>query len=196
MPVNESDSGRRSSSLLIPLIGAIIGFIAALFLLRELDIFEGSPPPPPSLSDACTYPVGSYYDQLCNLVARATEELQATIDPETALRCVESSQDSQTSQLGQDCREHREHLRVGLPTSERFRDALFDLSPTEQAQDWHGRYLTAISQLHSGYYAQFQALQAVDYDEFITAHGRTTTAAADAGALFDDFQVAFTDLRQ
>ena len=178
---------RQRSSLLIPIIGGIIGFIAALFLLRELDIFEGDPAPPePSLAAACDYPVGSYYDQLCNLVARATVEIQTVIDPDTAARCVEENAD---------CRIHRENLRRGLPTTERFRDALFDLEPPEQAEDWHHRYLTAISLLHSGYNAQFRALQDDDREGFLAAHERTLEAAVASGALFDDFEIAFTDER-
>ena len=178
---------RRRSSLLIPIIGGLIGFIAALFLLRELDIFEGdAAPPEPSLSGDCDYPLGSYYDQLCSLVARATVEIQTTIDPEVAAGCVEGNVD---------CRIHRENLRRGLSDSERFRDALFDLDPPEIAADWHGRYLTAVSLLHSGYHAQFQALQANDREGFLSAHERTVEAASESGALFDDFQVAFTDER-
>ena len=184
-----SGSGRRRqrSSLLIPIVGGIIGFIAALFLLRELDIFEGDPAPPaPVLGAACDYPVGSYFDQLCHLVARATVEIQDVIDPEVAARCVEENSD---------CRIHREHLRRGLPTTERFRDALFELDPPEKAEDWHNRYLTAISLLHSGYNAQFVALQDNDREAFLAAHERTVEAASGAGALFDDFEIAFTDER-
>ena len=178
---------RRSSSLLIPIVGAIIGFIAALFLLRELDIFEGDPAPVgPIVNGSCDYPSGSYFDQLCNLVARATVEIQTVITPEVAESCVEQNSD---------CRTHRENLRQGLPTIERFRNALFELEPPEQAEDWHGRYLTAVAQLHSGYNAQFRALQAGERGEFLEAHDRTTGAAEEAGALFDDFQVAFTDER-
>lgn len=179
-----SSGQRRSSSLLIPLIGGVIGFIAALFLLRALDIFESDPPSDTSLSEACGYSMGSYFDQLCNLVSRATEELQSVIAPQTALSCVDSNLD---------CREHREHLRVGLPTSEQFRDALFELEPPQHAVDWHGRYLTAISQLHSGYHAQFVALQDSDREAFLVAHERTSMAASKAGQLFEDFEIAFTD---
>lgn len=182
-------SGRRrqSSSLLIPIVGGIIGFVAALFLLRELDIFEGDPPPPePAVNADCTYSVGSYYDQLCNLVARATLEIQTVIDPETATRCVDENVD---------CRIHRENLRRGLPTTERFRDALFDLQPPEKAEDWHHRYLTGIALLHSGYNAQFAALQDADREAFLAAHERTAEAASQAGMLFEDFQIAFTDER-
>jgi hypothetical protein len=182
-----SNRRRQSSSLLIPIIGGIIGFVAALFLLRELDIFEGtSPPPPPAINANCTYPLGSYFDQLCNLVARATVEIQTVIEPETATRCVDENLD---------CRVHRENLRRGLPTSERFRDALFDLEPPEQAEDWHNRYLTAVSLLHSGYNAQFVALQDNDREAFLVAHERTVAAASETGALFDDFEIAFTDER-
>ena len=178
---------RRSSSLLIPIIGAIIGFVAALFLLRELDIFEGDPAPPePVLNAACHYPIGSYFDQLCNFVARATVEIQSMIDPAVASGCVNHNTD---------CRIHRENLRRGLPTTERFRDTLFDLEPPEQANDWHGRYLTAISLLHSGYHAQFTALQDNDREAFLAAHERTLSAADQAATLFDDFQIAFTDER-
>ncbi len=178
---------RQTSSLLIPIIGGVIGFIGALFLLRELDIFEGDPAPPePLLGAACDYPVGSYYDQLCNVVSRATVEIQSVIDPETATRCVDENAD---------CRVHRENLRRGLPTTERFRDALFDLEPPEKAEDWHNRYLTAISLLHSGYNAQFVALQDNDRDAFLAAHERTVEAASGAGALYDDFEIAFTDER-
>ena len=186
----ETSSGRRRqpSSLLFPIIGGIIGFIAALFLLRELDIFEGDPPAPaPSAAAACSYPADSYYSELCILVARATVEIQSEIDPETAVRCVEQNTD---------CRIHREHLRRGLPTTERFRDALFDLEPTEQAEDWHQRYLTAISLLHSGYHAQFSALQDGDREAFLAAHERTLDAAAGAAQLYDDFEIAFTDERE
>lgn len=179
---------RQRGSLLFPIIGGVIGFIAALFLLRELDIFEGDPPPPPpSLSDACTYPVGSYHDQLCNLVARATEDIQSTLDAETAERCVAEALD---------CRVHRENLRLVLLESERLRDGLFVLDPPEQAEDWHGRYLTAIAQLHSGFNAQFSALRENDRDVFLAAHERTLDASEESEALFDDFQIAFTDLRQ
>lgn len=179
--------GRRSSSLLIPIIGAIIGFIAALFLLRELEIFEGDPAPVgPIVSGSCDYPAGSYFDQLCRLVARATVEIQTVITPEVAESCVERNTD---------CRTHRENLRQGLPTIERFRDALFDLDPPEHAEDWHGRFLTAVAQLHSGYDAQFRALQAGEREEFVEAHERTTGAAEEAGVLFEDFEIAFTDER-
>ena len=165
----------------------VIGFIAALFLLRELNLFEGSPAPPePSLADACTYPLGSYFDQLCNLVARATTEIQSTIDPLTALGCVKDNVD---------CRLHRENLRVGLPTTERFRDALFALEPPEVAEDWHGRYLTAVSLLHSGYYNQFSALQENNRAVFLEAHERTLEAAQESAELFEDFQIAFQDER-
>lgn len=183
-----SGSGtRRTPSLIIPIIGAIIGFIAALFLLRELDIFEGDPAPVgPLVNASCDYPLGGYFDQLCNLVARATVEVQTTISPETAERCVEQ---------GEDCRIHRENLRQGLPTSEGFRDALFDLEPPEQAEDWHNRYLTTISLLHSGYYAQFQALQNDNRSQFLEAHERTVEAALSAASLFEDFEIAFTDER-
>lgn len=182
-----SSHERRSSSLLIPIIGAIIGFIAALFLLRELDIFEGDPTPVgPTVNGSCDYPIGSYFDQLCNLVARATVEIQTEISPEVATSCVEQNTD---------CRMHRENLRQGLPTIERFRDALFKLNPPEQAEDWHGRYLTAIAQLHSGYNAQFRALQDDVREDFLEAHERTTAAAEEAGTLFEDFQIAFTDER-
>jgi len=178
---------RRSSSLLIPIIGAIIGFIAALFLLRELDIFEGDPAPvEPIVNGTCVYPTGSYFEQLCNLVARATAEIQTGISPEVAIACV---------QRNTDCRTHRENLRQGLPKIERFRDSLFKLDPPEHAHDWHDRYRRAVSQLHSGYNAQFRALQDSDRDGFLEAHDRTTGAAGDAGALFDDFQIAFTDER-
>ncbi len=179
---------RQSGSLLIPIIGGIIGFVAALFLLRELDLFEADPPPPePSLSAACDYPVGSYFDQLCQLVARATREIQSAIDPDIAARCLD---------VELDCRLHRENLRRGLPDSERFRDALFELSPPEAAQDWHTRYLTAISLLHSGYNAQFVALQANDREALLDAHARTLDASILAGQLFDDFLVAFSDERE
>ncbi len=184
-----SGSGRRrqAPSLLIPIIGAIIGFIAAMFLLRELDIFEGDPAPVgPSVNAACDYPLGSYFDQLCNLVARATVEIQTTVDPEVATICVEDDVD---------CRVHRENLRRGLPTVERFRDALFDLEPPEHALDWHNRYLTGIAQLHSGYNAQFNALQGNERDAFLSAHERTVAASSEAAALFDDFEIAFTDER-
>ena len=178
---------RRTSSLLIPIIGAIIGFIAALFLLRELDIFEGDPAPVgPSVNGSCDYPSGGYFDQLCNLVARATVEIQSVITPEAAQRCVEQNTG---------CRTHRENLRQGLPRIERFRDALFELDPPEQAEDWHGRYLTTIAQLHSGYNAQFRALQDSDREGFLEAHDRTAIAAEQAGTLFDDFEIAFTDER-
>ena len=183
-------SGRRrqSSSLLIPIVGGIIGFVAALFLLRELDIFEGDPPPTePAINADCTYPVGSYYDQLCNLVARATLEIQTVIDPDTAARCAEEQVD---------CRVHRENLRRGLPTTERFRDALFDLEPPAKAEDWHHRYLTGISLLHSGYNAQFIALQDGDREAFLEAHERTVDGASEAAILFEDFQIAFTDERE
>jgi len=186
-PTSGSGRRRQSSSLLIPIIGAIIGFIAALFLLRELDIFEGDPTPvEPSINATCDYPLGSYFDQLCNLVARATVEIQTTIDPDTATRCVNDNAD---------CRIHRENLRRGLPTTEGFRDALFDLAPPEQAEDWHNRYLTAISLLHSGYYAQFAALQGDDREAFLAAHERTLDAAVEAGTLYEDFEIAFTDER-
>lgn len=178
---------RRTSSLLFPIIGAIIGFIAALFLLRELDIFEGDQAPVgPVVNQACDYPPGGYFDRLCNLVAHATVEIQTAIAPEVAEACVEQQSE---------CRTHRESLRQGLPTIERFRDALFELDPPEQAEDWHGRYLTAIAQLHSAYNAQFRALQENDREGFLEAHERTTGAAEDAGTLFEDFQIAFTDER-
>lgn len=178
---------RRQSSLLIPIIGAIIGFVAALFLLRELDIFEGDPAPAGlQVNESCDYPLGSYFDQLCNLVARATVDIQTTIDPDTATVCAEDNVD---------CRLHRENLRQGLPTSERFRDALFDLEPPERADDWHQRYLRAVAFLHSGYSAQFSALQADDRDAFLEAHQETVEAATNAEILFEDFQIAFTDER-
>ena len=178
---------RQSSSLLIPIVGGIIGFVAALFLLRELDIFEGdTAPPAPAINADCMYLVGSYYDQLCNLVARATIEIQTVITPETATRCVEERVD---------CRVHRENLRRGLPTTERFRDALFSLEPPEKAEDWHNRYLTGVSLLHSGYHAQFAALQDADREAFLEAHERTQDAALETGTLFEDFQIAFTDER-
>ncbi len=179
---------RRRSSLLIPIVGAIIGFIAALFLLRELDIFEGDPAPIGlQVNESCDYPPGSYFDQLCNLVARATVEIQTAIDPEAATVCAEQDVD---------CNLHRENLRQGLPTSERFRDALFDLEPPDQAEDWHQRYLRAVAFLHSGYSAQFAALQDDDRDAFLLAHEQTLEAASDAALLFEDFQIAFTDLRE
>ena len=131
--------------------------------------------------------MGSYYDQLCTLVARATVEIQTVIDPDTATRCVDENVD---------CRVHRENLRRGLPTTERFRDALFDLMPPEKAEDWHTRYLTAISLLHSGYNAQFVALQDSDRETFLAAHERTVESASGAGVLFDDFEIAFTDERE
>lgn len=178
---------RRASSLLLPIIGAIIGFIAALFLLRELDIFEGDPSPVgPAVNGDCDYPTDSYFDQLCNLVARATSEIQTVIAPEAAESCVAQHAN---------CRTHRENLRQGLPPIERFRDALFELDPPEHAEDWHGRYLTAIAQLHSGYNAQFRALQDSDRERFLEAHQRTALAAGDAEILFDDFRIAFTDER-
>lgn len=178
---------RGKSSLLFPVVGMIIGFIAALFLLRELDIFEGDPTPAGlQVNGSCEYPVGSYFDQLCNLVARATVEIQTAIDPETAAQCAEQDND---------CRLHRENLRQGLPTSERFRDALFDLEPPEHADDWHQRYLRAVAFLHSGYNAQFAALQESDREAFLSAHAQTLEAALDATALFEDFQIAFTDER-
>ena len=182
-----SGGARRRSSLLIPIIGAIIGFVVALFLLRELDIFEGDPAPAGmQVNESCDYPVGSYFGQLCNLVARATIEIQTAINPETATTCVEDNVD---------CRLHRENLRQGLPSSERFRDALFDLQPPERAEDWHQRYLRAVAFLHSGYSAQFSALQADDRDAFLEAHQETVQAATDADILFEDFQIAFTDER-
>ena len=165
----------------------IIGFIAALFLLRELDIFEGDPAPAGlQVNESCDYPPASYFDQLCNLVARATVEIQTAIDPETATICVEQDVD---------CRLHRENLRQGLPNSERFRDALFDLEPPEHADDWHQRYLRAVAFLHSGYSAQFAALQDDDRSAFLLANEQTLQAALDAAALFEDFQIAFTDER-
>ncbi len=185
----QTGSGRRrqAPSLLIPIIGAVIGFIAALFLLRELDIFEGDPAPTgPSVNAACDYPLGGYFDQLCNLVARATVEIQSTVVPDNAASCVEDNLD---------CRIHRENLRLGLPTIERFRDALFELDPPEHALDWHNRYLTAIAQLHSGYNAQFNALQDNDRGAFLVAHDRTAAASTEAAVLFDDFDIAFTDER-
>lgn len=186
-PSPRSGRRRQSSSLIIPIIGGIIGFIAALFLLRELDIFEGDPAQVgPTVNAACDYPAGSYFDQLCNLVARATVEIQNVIEPETAARCVNDNTD---------CRIHRENLRRGLPAIERFRDALFELDPPEHAQDWHDRYRTAISLLHSGYNAQFNALQDNDRDAFLAGHERTLTAAAESGVLFNDFEIAFTDER-
>ncbi len=163
----------------------IIGFIAALFLLRELDIFEGDPAPAGfRVSESCDYPVGSYFDQLCNLVSRATVEIQTVIGIDTAESCVAEN-------VG--CRVHRENLRQGLPTSERFRDALFDLQPPEHAEDWHQRYLRAVAFLHSGYNAQFAALQDNDRDAFLSAHEQTLEAALDAAALFEDFRFAFMD---
>ena len=165
----------------------MIGFVAALFLLRELDIFEGDPAVvEPDLTSACDYPAGGYFDRLCKLVAQASFEIQTTIEPATAARCVDDNTD---------CRLHRENLRVGLPTSERFRDALFDLDPPEAAADWHQRYLTAVSLLHSGYHAQFSALQDNDRATFLAAHERTRSAATTSAALFDDFQIAFRDER-
>ncbi len=185
-----SSRPRRSPSLLIPIIGALIGFIAALFLLRELDLFESEPPPTtPAINADCSYPLGGYFDQLCNLVARATVEIQTAIIPETAAACVEANT------VNTDCRIHRENLRRGLPTTERFRDALFALDPPEHAADWHNRYLTAISLLHSGYHAQFTALQDIDREAFLAAHERTLDAADQAADLFEDFQIAFTDER-
>ena len=183
-----SNRGARGrSSLLFPVIGMIIGFIAALFLLRELDIFEGDPAPVGlQVNESCDYPVGSYFDQLCNVVSLATVEIQTAINPETAADCAEQNID---------CRLHRENLRQGLPISERFRDALFELEPPEHADDWHQRYLRAVAFLHSGYNAQFAALQNNDRGAFLSAHEQTLEAASDAASLFEDFQIAFTDER-
>jgi len=190
MSSNGSSSSRGARgrfSLLFPIIGMIIGFIAALFLLRELDIFEGDPAPVGlQVNESCNYPVGSYFDQLCNVVSRATVEIQTAINSETAAGCAERNID---------CRLHRENLRQGLPTSERFRDALFDLEPPKHADDWHQRYLRAVAFLHSGYNAQFAALQDNDRDAFLSAHEQTLEAASEAAALFEDFQIAFTDER-
>ncbi len=179
---------RQRGSLLFPIIGGVIGFIAALFLLRELDIFEGDPGPPDvGVSGYCTYPAGSYHDELCNLVVRGTVEIQSTLDAEVAERCVAEAID---------CRVHREQLRLALLESERLRDGLFALDPPEQAADWHGRYLTSVALLHSGFNAQFSALREGDRDAFLAAHERTLEAADESEELFEDFQVAFTDLRE
>ncbi len=162
----------------------MIGFVAALFLLRELDIFESDPPPPePNVADQCDYPTG-YYNDVCQLVARASQDVAEQLDPEAINGCLDAVQD--------DCRTHREGLRRLLPLSEAFRDALFALTPPERGEDWHLRYLTAVSALHSAYDAQFRALVQNEQEAFLAAHERTITAAADTGTLWDEFQAAFT----
>ena len=181
---------RRSSrrSLLIPIAGAVIGFIAALFLLRELDIFEGDPAPPDAnVADQCDFPIG-YYDDVCQLVARASRDVTEQLDPEAINACVDGDNDA--------CRMHREGLRRLLPLSEAFRDALFELAPPEAAEDWHLRYLTAVSALHSAYDAQFRALVQDDHEAFLAAHERTVAAAEETGSLWDEFQATFADERK
>ncbi len=162
----------------------MIGFVAALFLLRELDIFEGDPAPPePNVADQCDYPTG-YENDVCQLVARASQDVAEQLDPDAIGGCLDGARD--------DCRAHREGLRRLLPLSVAFRDALFALTPPDAATDWHGRYLTAVSALHSAYDAQFRALLANDDEAFRVAHERTLTAAADAETLWDEFRNAFT----
>lgn len=183
-----SKRGTRGSSrrsLLIPIAGAVIGFIAALFLLRELDIFEGDPAPPDAnVADQCDFPTG-YYDDVCQLVARVSRNVAEQLDPEAIRACVDGDSDA--------CRTHREGLRRLLPLAEAFRDALFELTAPEPAAEWHGRYLTTVATLHSAYHAQFQALVANDREAFLTAHERSVGAGEDAGALWDSFQATFRD---
>lgn len=174
---------RSRVSLLIPIAGAMIGFIAALFLLRELDIFEGDPPPPePNVADQCDYPTG-YHNDVCQLVARASQDVAEQLDQEAIEDCLDGAQDA--------CRTHREGLRRLLPLSEAFRDALFALTPPDAAEDWHLRYLTAVSALHSAYDAQFRALSQNNREAFLTAHERTVAAAEETGILWEEFGASF-----
>ena len=188
MSSNRGARARSRTSLLIPIAGALIGFIAALFLLRELDIFEGDPPPPDAnVAGQCDFPTG-YYNDVCQLVARASRDVAEQLDPEVISACVDGDNDA--------CRSHREGLRRLLPLAEAFRDALFALTPPEQAADWHGDYLTAVASLHSAYNAQFQALVGNDREAFLTAHERTAGAATEAGRLWDNFQASFAEERE
>ena len=183
MSSNRGTRGSSRRSLLIPIAGAVIGFIAALFLLRELDIFEGDPvPPDANVADQCDFPTG-YYDDVCQLVARASRDVAEQLDPEAISGCLDGAPD--------DCRTQREGLRRLLPLSEAFRDALFELAPPEAAEDWHLRYLTAVSALHSAYDAQFRALVQDDREAFLAAHERTVDAAEAAGVLWEEFEASF-----
>lgn len=163
----------------------VIGFVAALILLRALNLGGGDDAEP--VVDGVVYLPG-YFADIHRLIGDADADLGRLIPPVDGQACADGGGDAV-------CRRHREHLRVGVPRAERFRDDLFALDPPEHAGDWHSRYLVAAAQLHAGFNAQFQALLDGDRDAFLDAYRRTQAASSDAASLRLDFDAAFLDER-
>ena len=185
----QGERRRRNPSLIFPIVGMVIGFIAALLVLRALNLGGGG--------DDLTQPADQYqylpgyFADINRLIEDADFDLAVAIPSDRGETCAAGGDGYETA-----CRQHRENLRQGVPRAEQFRDALFDLDPPEHAAEWHQRYLTAVSQLHAAFNAQFEALADVDRDGFLRAYDRAAAASADAAQLRIDFHDAFRDERE
>ena len=167
---------RRPATLIIPIVGAIIGFVGALVILYSLNLGGGG----------SEYPEG-YFGDILRLSAEADAELAELMPVEVGAACRDGEQDGGRAA----CRTRREHLRRGVPRWLQFRDELFALEPPEAAAGWHRRYLVAVANLAGGFNAQFQALLENDRAAYLTALERTREASEIERALTDEFNRRF-----
>lgn len=163
---------RRRATLIIPIIGAIIGFVLALVILYSLNLGGGG----------SEYPEG-YFGDILRLSAEADAELAEIMPVEVGAACRDGDVSA--------CRVRREHLRRGVPRWLQLRDDLFALEPPEAAAGWHRRYLVAAANLAGGFNAQFQALLENDRAGYLTALERTREASEVERALTDEFNRRF-----
>ena len=163
---------RRRATLIIPIIGAVIGFVGAMVILYSLDLGGGG----------SEYPDG-YYGDVLRLSAAADAELEGIMPIEAGIACRDGEEAA--------CWARREHLRRGVPRWLQLRDDLFALEPPEEAAGWHRRYLVAVANLAGGFNAEFQALLEDDRAEYLAALERTREASEIERALTDEFNRRF-----
>lgn len=163
---------RRRATLIIPIIGAIIGFVGAMVILYSLNLGGGG----------SEYPPG-YYGDVLRLSAAADAELEEIMPIEAGIACRDGEETA--------CWARREHLRRGVPRWLQLRDDLFALQPPEEAAGWHRNYLVAVANLAGGFNAQLQALLEDDRAGYLAALQRTREASEVERALTNEFNRRF-----
>ncbi len=163
---------RRKAAIVIPIIGAILGFAGALAILSALNIGGGGEEYPPG-----------YFGDILRLSAEADAELAEIMPVEVGAACRDGEEAA--------CRVRREHLRRGVPRWLELRDDLFALDVPEAAEGWHRRYLVAVAHLAGGFNAQLQALLENDRGGYLGALERTREASDLERALTEEFNRRF-----